>query len=150
VRLTKGKGEGKDRGRVEPQKKREKMNAKAKIKTKEKGKDNVKEQEEIKTSEPERTLFLFHVHNGKTYDLGKPLADHDSEANDIEASDASFSKPDPLVSKKARVVRWKSLWRRGLSSVILRTTMIWRAASFGSKVLELVCQSRLSYAIANV
>jgi hypothetical protein len=102
VRLTKEQAEArKNKDKTEAQKKKEQTKGQGKDKAKQvKGKGKAKENE--KKPEPENTPFRLHMHNGKTYDLAKPLADQNSETEDSDDADVSVSKPNPPVSNKRK------------------------------------------------
>jgi hypothetical protein len=103
VRLTKEQADArKNKDKAEAQKKKEQTKGQGKDKAKGQAKGKGKAKEDEKKSEPEKTPFRLHMHNGKTYDLAKPLADQDSEAEDSDDPDVSVSKPDPPVFKKRK------------------------------------------------
>jgi hypothetical protein len=103
VRLTKEQADArKNKDKAEAQKKKEQTKGQGKDKAKGQVKGKGKAKEDEKKSEPEKTSFRLHMHNGKTYDLAKPLADQDSEAEDSDDPDVSVSKPDPPVFKKRK------------------------------------------------
>jgi hypothetical protein len=103
VRLTKEQADArKNKDKAEAQKKKEQTKGQGKDKAKGQVKGKGKAKEDEKKSEPEKTPFRLHMHNGKTYDLAKPLADQDSEAEDSDDPDVSVSKFDPPVFKKRK------------------------------------------------